>query len=428
MPKRHVDIFPGIASFAALRAAALKAARGKRHTPGAAAFLANLETQVLRIERALLEGRWQSGGYTEIELHEPKRRLVSAAPFRDRVVHHALCSVVAPIFECGFIDDSFANRSGKGTHRAVARFEHFRNRHQYVLRADIYRYFPAMDHAILKSDLRRRIACRQTLWLLDTLIDGSNPQEPVNLYFPGDDLLTPAMRHRGLPIGNLTSQLFGNVYLDPLDHFAKEVLRAPYVRYVDDFALFHDDPAVLLEWRQRMDDFLARRRLKLHPVKTFVAPTTEAAEFLGYVLLPGDHRRLPEANVRRFRNRLRGLRDRWRAGTVDADAVQQHILAWIAHAENADTWRLRHTLFRGGWFDPEASPPWEPDGPPDGRGLRGGSWNNNARNLRAANRNNNSPGNRNNNNGFRLASTPSRAGAAIPTGAAGVPEGVHGSS
>ena len=428
MPKRHTDLFAGIASFAALREAAKKAALGKRSKPGAAAFMANLEKNLIRIERALQDGRWQSGAYTEIELHEPKRRIVSAAPFRDRVVHHALCAVVGPIFERGFIDDSFANRRFKGTHRAVACYEQFRNRHRHVLRADIYRYFPSIDHAILKTDLRRRIACPQTLWLLDTIIDGSNPQEPVHLLFPGDDLLTPLERRRGLPIGNLTSQMFGNVYLDALDHFVKEVLRAPYVRYVDDFALFHDDPAVLAVWQERIADFLARRRLRLHPVKTFVAPTTEAAEFLGYVLLPGDHRRLPEANVRRFRNRLRGLRDRWRAGTVAQDAVVQHVQAWIAHAENADTWRLRQSLFRGGWFAVKTSPLREPDGPPDGRGLRGGSWNNNATNTRAANRNNNGPGNSNNNNGFRLASTPSRARAAFLTGIAGEPEGVHGPS
>jgi len=340
------------------------------------------------------------------------------------VVHHALCAVVGPLFEHGFIDDSFANRRGKGTHRAVARYEQFRNRHAQVLRADIYRYFPAIDHAILKADLRRRIACPRTLWLLDTIIDGSNPQEPVDLHFPGDDLLTPLIRRRGLPIGNLTSQLFGNVYLDRLDHFVKEVLRAPYVRYVDDFALFHDDPAVLAAWRARIDVFLAGRRLTLHPRKTFVARAGEPAEFLGYVLLPGNRRRLPEANVRNFRNRLRGLRDRWRAGTVEADTVERHVRSWIAHAEHANTWRLRHALFRGGWFDPLR----EPDGPLDGRVLRGGSWNNNARNTRAANRNNNAPGNRNNHIGFRLASTPSRAGAAFSTERAGVPEGVHGPS
>jgi retron-type reverse transcriptase len=267
VPECHTDLFGRIASFSALRTAAMKAALGKRGTPGAASFLANLETNLLRIERALLEGRWQSGGYTEIELHEPKRRIVSAAPFRDRVVHHALCAVVAPIFERGFIDDTYANRKGYGTHRAIARYEQFRNRYRHVLRADIYRYFPAIDHAILKADLRRRIACPQTLWLLDAIIDGSNAQEPVDLLFPGDDLLAPLTRRRGLPIGNLTSQLFGNVYLDALDHFAKEVLRAPYLRYVDDFALFHDDPLVLAGWRERLAAFLAHRRLKLHPVR-----------------------------------------------------------------------------------------------------------------------------------------------------------------
>jgi hypothetical protein len=190
MPKRHTDLFGRIASFAALRQAALAAACGKRYKPGVAAFLANMEPRLLALERALLSGRWRSGTYTEMVVKEPKERMVSAAPFRDRVVHHALCAVVGPIFEHGFIFDSYANRIGKGTHRAIARFEQYRNRYKHVLRADIYRYFPAIDHAILKQDLRRRITCPQTLWLLDTIIDGSNPQEPVYQVYPGDDLLT----------------------------------------------------------------------------------------------------------------------------------------------------------------------------------------------------------------------------------------------
>ena len=120
-----------------------------------------------------------------------------------------------------------------------ARYEAFRDRFRYVLRADIYRYFPAIDHEVLKRDLRRRLACRRTLALADRIIDASNPQEAVRLHYPGDDLFTPLERRRGLPIGNLTSQFFANLYLDGLDHFCKEVLRAKgYVRYVDDFALF----------------------------------------------------------------------------------------------------------------------------------------------------------------------------------------------
>ena len=363
MPGKAHDLFDAIASFPALYTAALRAATGKRGKPGVAAFLANLETEVLRLERELRSGRYRPGRYKTIEVFDPKHRIVSAAPFRDRVVHHAFCGVCEPLFERGFIHDSYANRKGKGTHRAVARYERFRDRHRHVLRCDLYRYFPAIDHEILKRDLRRRIACPRTLALADRIIDGSNPQEPVHLYYPGDDLFTPFERRRGLPIGNLTSQFFANLYLDGLDHFCKEVLRAKgYLRYVDDFALFHDDPEQLEHWQGRIAHYLEGRRLRLHPRKTCVVETGEPAEFLGFVLLPDGRRRLPEGNVRRFRNRLRGLRDRWRKGRVTREEVEQRVGAWIAHAGHANTRRLRHAIFRDGWFDP----PRGPDRPPAG--------------------------------------------------------------
>ena len=354
MPAKRRDLFDRIASFGALHTAALRAARGKRSKPGVAAFLANLEPEILRLERDLLTGRYRPGCYKTIEVREPKHRIVSAAPFRDRVVHHAFCAVCEPIFERSFIDDSYANRVGKGTHRAIGRYERFRDRFRYVLRCDVYRYFPAIDHQILKYDLRRRIACPRTLALADRIIDGSNAQEPVHLYYPGDDLFTPYERRRGLPIGNLTSQFFANLYLNGMDHFCKEVLRVKgYVRYVDDFALFHDDPRQLDRWRLRVATSLEGRRLCLHPRKTSIVGTGTPARFLGFVLLPGGYRRLPEENVRRFRNRLRGLRVRWRHGTVSRAEVEQRVGAWIAHAKHADSWRLRQAIFRGGWYDAE---------------------------------------------------------------------------
>jgi retron-type reverse transcriptase len=373
MPRRHDDLFGRIASFPALHAAARRAIRGKRRKPGAAAFMAGLEVELLQLERELTSGRYRTGRYLAFEVHDPKPRMVSAAPFRDRVVHHALYAVVGPLFERGFIHDTYANRVAKGTHRAVARYERFRDRYRYVLRCDIYRYFPAIDHAVLKQDLRRRIGCAATLWLLDTIIDGANPQEPVDTYYLGDDLFEPYRRRRGLPIGNLTSQFFANVYLDGLDHFCKEVLRAPgYVRYVDDFALFHDDPAVLEGWRALLAAWLAGRRLSLHPRKTLVAPTRHPARYLGFELLPDGRRRLPEDNLRRFRNRLRGLRDRWRAATIDRKTVDQRVTSWIAHAEHADTWRLRHAIFRGGWFAPAPGRPRKP-GPSPAAGCCAGA-------------------------------------------------------
>jgi hypothetical protein len=152
------------------------------------------------------------------------------------------------------------------------------------------------------------------------------------------------------------------------------------------------------------------RRLKLHPRKTFVTSCRAPAQFLGFVLYDDGHRRLPEDNVWRFRNRLRGLRDRWRTGRINIDDVDARVGAWIAHAEHADTWRLRHAIFQGGRFDPaKALEAWTA---PCRRVVRGGSWNNNPQNLRSANRNRNTTDNRNNNLGFRVGSTLSaRAGA-----------------
>lgn len=357
MPRRHDDLIGDIADFGNLLEAVRLAARGKRCQPSCANFLAAQEKHLVRISRQLGEGSWQPGPYRAFTVHDPKTRMVSAAPFHDRVVHHALCRVVAPLFERGFVDESYANRRGKGTHRAVARYEHYRDRHAWALRCDIWRYFPAIDHQILKAGLRRRIACQGTLRVLDAIIDGSNPQEAVHHYFPGDDLFTPFERRRGLPIGNLTSQFFANVYLDPLDHWIKQVLRVPgYVRYVDDFVLFGDDAEQLAEWRRRIDGFLAGRRLLLHPRKTRIVRSAAASPFLGYVLLPGGRRRLDDANVDRFAGRLRALRQDWREGRIEIDAVGRRVGAWIAHARHADTWRLRVALFRNGLFDPRREP------------------------------------------------------------------------
>jgi len=360
MPRKVDGLFEHFANFQALIRAAQVASRGKRRKPGVARFLANLEKEVLTLERELTSGCWRPGNYVVIDIRDPKPRKVSAAPFRDRVVHHALCAVIEPIFARGFIADSFANRLGKGTHRAVRRYEQYRDRFSHALRCDIYRYFPAIDHEVLKADLRRRIGCAATLRVLDRIIDGSNPQEPVEVFFPGDDLFTPSNRRRGLPIGNLTSQLFANIYLDGLDHFVKEILRAPYLRYVDDFVLFNNDVKQLKQWRERIVRYLEGRRLLLHPTKTFIHDVRVATPFLGFVLEFGGGRRLPEDNVRRFRNRLRGLRTRWLAGHVTQTTVEQHLRAWIAHARHADTFRLRRAIFRGGWFDPSGEVPRRP--------------------------------------------------------------------
>ncbi|PZO59572.1 MAG: RNA-dependent DNA polymerase [Phormidesmis priestleyi] len=244
--KRYGNLYSQIVEFENLWWAARRAESGKRLRENVLEFNFNFESNLIQLQSELADRTYQPGPYRTFKIIDPKPRIISAAPYRDRVVHHALCNIITPCFESGFIADSYANRVGFGTHKALARFIKFARSHRYVLQCDVRKYFPSVDHQILKDLIRHKLKCKDTLWLIDTIIDGSNEQETVLQYFPGDIMLTPALRRRGLPIGNLTSQFFANIYLNGFDHFVKEQLKAKgYVRYVDDFALFSDDKAFL---------------------------------------------------------------------------------------------------------------------------------------------------------------------------------------
>jgi retron-type reverse transcriptase len=345
--KRYGHLWPELISFANLHRAALKACRGKRDRPAVLRFHFDLERELWRLHEELASHSYRPGSHRTFTIHEPKPRLISAAPYRDRVVHHALCNVLEPIYERSFIFDSYACRAGKGTHAAVRRCQHFARRFRYVLKADVRKFFPSVDHAILKATLARKIKDPHVLRLAGRIIDHARPQEPVLSWFPGDDLFTPLERRRGLPIGNQTSQFFGNVYLDPLDHFLKDRLGVGgYVRYVDDFVIFSDDKGELGRVRAEVCRFLGRLRLDLHPNKSVIAPTAHGINFLGYRVFP-THRLLSKRNVHRFRRRLRRMQVEFADGSIAPDRLRTRIMSWIGHARQADTYRLRATLFQG---------------------------------------------------------------------------------
>ena len=204
-----------------------RASKGKRSQPAVAAFEYRLEDHLLALQDALRTHTYRPGAYTHFFIHEPKRRLISAAPFRDRVVHHALCNLIEPIFERTFVADSYANRLGKGTHRALQRVQELARQYPYVLQCDLRQFFPSVDHAILRGILARKLTDSDVLWLIDRILEsgrGVLSEVYTMVYFPGDDLFA-VLRPRGLPIGNLTSQFWANVYLNPFDHFVKRTLR-----------------------------------------------------------------------------------------------------------------------------------------------------------------------------------------------------------
>jgi RNA-directed DNA polymerase len=343
--KRISGLWPQITAIDNLYLAWRKARRGKSSRLDVADFGADLEHHLFALQAELQAGAYRPGDYRLFTVYERKPRLIAATPFRDRVVHHAVMNLLEPAIDPRFIFDSYACRQGKGVHRAVARYQHWSQRYRYALKIDVSSYFPSIDHAVLKGQLRHYLKDRETLALLDAILDGGPSVQAPARYFPGDDLFTPAMRRAGIPIGNLTSQFFANLYLNGLDHFVKEQLEAPaYLRYVDDMILLANNKPTLWGWRDAMVDELDKLRLILHPRKCHLAQTKDGLDVLGYRVFPG-HRELRNDNGHRFARKLRGMAQAYAAGRYDFADFKPSIMSWIGHASQANTWGLRQAIF-----------------------------------------------------------------------------------
>jgi len=266
--KRYSNLFAKIIYFDNLYFAYIKARLSKRYRFDVLKFTNNLEIELIQIQNELLNRSYKTGGYKTFKIHDPKERDIFALPFKDRVVHHALVNIIEPIFDKIFIYDNYACRKGKGTHSGLLRTKKFLkyfSPNDYFLKCDIRKYFPSVNKEILKQLIRRKIKCRDTLWLVDEVIDSSKD---------------------GLPIGNLTSQLFANLYLNPLDHYLKEILRIRYyVRYMDDFIVFANNKSDLGEILKKIKDFLNIYKLELNS-KTGIAKIKQGIDFLGYRIWP----------------------------------------------------------------------------------------------------------------------------------------------
>ncbi|MBI5116994.1 group II intron reverse transcriptase domain-containing protein [Candidatus Poribacteria bacterium] len=346
--KTHKNLYSGITSFDNLLLAARKAQRGKRFKESTAVFNLNLERELLCIQKELQEMTYRHGGYQDFYVYDPKRRLISAAPYRDRIVHHALCNVIEPIFDRIFIYDTYACRKRKGVHAAVDRYNEYARKYTYVLKCDIRKYFQSVDHEILLEMISRKIACPQTMWLITKIIASRDDKSHVS-YFENDTLFTPFERKRGIPIGNLTSQFFANVYLNGFDHFVKEILGQPYIRYVDDFVVFGNSKGRLHEVNEKIQAYLSSLRLNIHERKCRIYRVKDGITFLGYRIFP-THRLLKKDNVLRMRRRLKKLSRKYSSGMVSLPAIKLRIQSWIGHAGHADTFRLRARMLADAVF------------------------------------------------------------------------------
>jgi len=293
------------------------------------------------------------------EVRDPKPRSIAAAPFRDRIVHQALCAAIGPRLDAGLIADTYACRVGLGTHAAVSRATRWARSYRFALRLDVQKYFPSIDHALLLAQLSRDLGSARTVDLCARIVAaGAAAAKPRHFYFPGDDLFSPFERAVGLPIGNLTSQHFANRFLSPVDHRAKDRLRIrPYLRYMDDLLLFDDDASRLRDFGFALEDACHRQRLRLHPWQ--VVPTRAGVRWLGLRIMPTELR-LVRSSVNRARRRLREKLAAARAEPALWPSFMACLRSTFAHWAHADSYRLREATLRDlGLLYPDA-PPCEP--------------------------------------------------------------------
>jgi hypothetical protein len=310
-----------------LRAAA-KARRGKSRRPDVEAWWLRRESEVLRLAEQLHHGRWRPGSYRFFEIHEPKRRMIAAAPFGDRVVHHALCAALQPVLERRFIARSFSCQIDKGTTAARNCCRQLTNRHSFVLKCDVKKFFPSLDHEVLLGKLAGVVRDPDVLTLCKLIVASYRTADRP--------------RPRGVPIGNLTSQLWGNFYLDALDHTITEGERhGAYLRYTDDFLLFSDDKRRLWDLRARIVSELDALRLELSEPKSRLLATREGVPFCGFRFLPGLQPRVLGATKRRFENRRSRL---FRA--EEMIALTKAVFAWYQFSREANAVGLRAAYSR----------------------------------------------------------------------------------
>lgn len=313
--KRVGNLFEDVVDFNNLCRAAKRAAVNARNRQSLE-FMFELERNVLDLKGRLESGEYRPGEYRTFQITDPKPRTISASPFQDRVVHHSLCGVLEPVFDRYLIDDCFACRVGRGTVAAIHRAQHFVRRYDRFAKLDVRHFFETADHRVLKGTIRRLVKDRRVLWLTDLFIDKGAPGSP-----PGT----------GLPIGNLTSQNFANLYLGPFDHFMKENVGVPgYVRYMDDILLFDNDRARLKNHVSAASEFVSGLCLELKAQAFRTGRTSDGVPFLGFRIFPALIR-FDRMRRRRFAKKIADVSKMIMNGGMDdeqAVRVLQSVYGW----------------------------------------------------------------------------------------------------
>ncbi len=325
-----------------------KASKGKSNKLYVLKFEENLDEELKNLQIELELQTYKPHALTRFVVRDPKTRTIHSSHFRDRVVYHALVNIIEPIFEKIFIYDSYASRINKGTHNAVKRFEEFQRKISnngrlvknnksnnnvmgYIFKADVRKYFDTVDHKIMLELLQRKIKDEKVIWLIEQIL--SNYENEI----PG----------KGMPLGNLTSQFFANVYLNELDYFVKHKLKIKYyLRYVDDFVILDKELKNLEFYKEEINNFLkSELKIELHPDKSKILPLRNGITFLGYRVFY-NYKLLRKSNRKKFERSLQEKLELYKSGFLTYEEFMPKLNGWFGYAVWANTYNMRNKIIK----------------------------------------------------------------------------------
>jgi len=334
--KSYKNIYSQLCSFYNLYIAYNKARKNKSSKDYVLEFDKDKIGNINQIKKELKDFTYEPRPLKKFILRDPKTRVIRKSKFRDRIVHHALVNILEPIYEDIFISDSYANRKFKGTSGALKRFDEFKrkvsennSKRCFILKADIKHFFDSVNHEVLLNILKRRIKDNKMLWLINLILKNFDDKE------------------KGMPLGNMTSQFFANVYLNELDYFVKHDLKIKYyLRYVDDFVIFHKNRNTLEEWKKEINHFLYNElKLELHKDKSKVVKLEKGIGFLGYRIFYY-YKLLRKRNLRYFKKKFEKMLKDYENKLISYDKIIESVNGWLAYAEGGDTYKLRNNILK----------------------------------------------------------------------------------
>ncbi|HBE45753.1 MAG TPA: RNA-dependent DNA polymerase [Deltaproteobacteria bacterium] len=343
--RRYGNLYKKIYDLENLNFAFYKVSKGRRYYRDILQYKDALEENLINLQRELTNKTYTPSPYRTFTLYEPKKRIIYVSPIKDRIVHHAVMNIVEPIWESLFIYDSYACRKGKGTHAGLARTVKFLRMSRqkwgrvYCLKCDITKFFPSINHHIMFDIIRRKIKCKDTLYLFDKIIfSNSNNRDD-----PGS---------KNMPIGNLISQWGANLYLNELDQYIKHVLKIKYyIRYMDDFLILHSDCSYLHWLKKEISLFLAEKlKLSLNP-KSDIYPINRGIDFLGYRIWYNNIL-LRKSSLIRATKSFKRLSRAYKEGLINLADVKCSLSSWLGHCKHANAKRgtimcLRYLILSG---------------------------------------------------------------------------------